>query len=224
MKKVKRVRIKFKNVFLSLLGIGSIIFTIYLLLNKEINNIYISGNNILEEQEILELIDFDKYLKYYEINSNKIEKRLKTSLLINKANVKKSFFALEIDILEYKPLWIQENDNSIMLSSGETVNLDKKLLGIPSMTNEIENEYKNKFIEKLCLVDSDVFNKISEITYTPSDIDKERFLLYMNDKNYVYINISRMEYLNKYDELLPELDNKKGILYLDSGNHFEIKK
>ena len=39
-----------------------------------------------------------------------------------------------------------------------------------------------------------------------------------------YANIVINEYLNKYDELLPELDNKKGILYLDSGNHFEIKK
>ena len=56
-----------------------------------------------------------------------------------------------------------------------------------------------------------------------SSIDKERFLLHMNDKNDVYINLSRMEYLNKYDDLSKELSNKKGILYLDSGNHFEIR-
>ena len=29
--------------------------------------------------------------------------------------------------------------------------------------------------------------------------------------------------INKYNDIYPTLDNKKGILYLDSGNHFEIK-
>ncbi len=224
MKKVKRVKIKFKNVFISLILIFSLIVIFYILLNKKINNIYIMGNEILKEQEILELIDFKDYLKYYQINPKKMEKRLKTSLFIESVNVDKSLFSLNIKIEEYKALWYQEYDNSIMLSSGESVNVDRKLLGIPSLVNEINLEYKQKFIDEISKIEDEVFRKISEISYDPSDIDQERFLLYMNDKNYVYINLSRMDYLNKYDDLLPELGDKKGILYLDSGNHFEIKK
>jgi len=224
MKKVKRVRIKFKNVITLLLIIIIGIFNIYIILNKKINNIYISGNNILKEQDVLELIGFNDYMKYREIDSKKIEKRLKSSLIVEEVKVKKNLFSLSILLTEYRPMWYQEHDNKLMLSSGEAINLSNKVLGIPVLFKEIDENYKLKFIKELCKIDDDVFKKISEISYEPSDIDQERFLLYMNDKNYVYINLSRMSYLNKYDDLLPKLENKKGILYLDSGNHFEIKQ
>lgn len=223
MKKVKRIKIKFKNVFIFLIVILGIGLIGYFLLNKKINNIYIIGNEIIEEQDILELIDFNEYLKYYQISPKKIENRLKTNLIIEEANVKKSLFSIKINIKEEKILWYQEDSSSVMLSSGKMVTLDKKVLGIPSLINQIDSVYIKEFIDELSKIDDDVFCKISEISYAPSELDKERFLLYMNDTNYVYVNISRMNYLNKYDELLPKLENKKGILYLDSGNHFEIK-
>ena len=46
----------------------------------------------------------------------------------------------------------------------------------------------------------------------------------MNDGNQVYITINRLNLLNKYIDIVKKLDNKNGILYLDSGNYFEIKK
>ena len=223
MKKVKRVKIKFKNVFVFILMIIVSVVLGYCILNKKVNNIYISGNIILSEQEILELINFDDYLKYYQINPRKIENRLKTSLVVESVDVKKSLNSINISLKEYKALCYQEHDNSVMLSSGESINLDNKILGIPSLINDIDDDYKTKFIKSLCKIDDSIFRKISEISYEPSEIDKERFLFYMNDKNYIYINILRMELINKYDEMLPKFENKKGILYLDSGNHFEVK-
>ena len=44
----------------------------------------------------------------------------------------------------------------------------------------------------------------------------------MDDGNSVYITITKFERLNYYNEVLPQLDGKKGYLYLDSGNHFKI--
>jgi len=44
----------------------------------------------------------------------------------------------------------------------------------------------------------------------------------MNDGNYVYLTLYSFSLANKYDEILPTLEDKKGILYLDSGNYFEI--
>ena len=111
-----------------------------------------------------------------------------------------------------------------MLSSGETIYLENKILGLPSLMNEIDENCCKDFVTQLNKVKKDILHKISEIFYVPTEVDKERFLLHMNDQNDVYINILRMENLNKYNDLLPELDGHKGILYLDSGNHFEIKK
>jgi len=44
----------------------------------------------------------------------------------------------------------------------------------------------------------------------------------MDDGNSVYMTITKFERLNYYNDVLPQLDGRKGILYLDSGNHFQI--
>ena len=59
--------------------------------------------------------------------------------------------------------------------------------------------------------------------YVPNEVDKERFILYMVDSNYVYITLSKIEKINKYNSIVKELEGKKGIIYLDSGDYVEIK-
>ena len=71
-------------------------------------------------------------------------------------------------------------------------------------------------------VSSAVLSQISDIEYLPNDYDKDRFLLYMDDGNMVYITLTKFKMINHYNEVLSQLDNHKGILYLDSGNHFKI--
>ena len=151
MKKVKRVKIKFKvkNIFILLLIIGTISLFSYILLSKRINNIYVIGNNYLSEQDVLEIIDYDNYLKYYQINTINLEKRLKTSLLIKDVSVSKTLFSLTIKIEEHRILWQQEYDGNLMLSSGETIYLDEKVLGIPNLMNVIDEEYKMDFVKEL---------------------------------------------------------------------------
>ena len=63
--------------------------------------------------------------------------------------------------------------------------------------------------------------KISEIKYDPN-IDSERFLLTMNDGNYVYVNLKRFKSVNNYLTIISNFKDKKGIIYLDSGSHFKL--
>ena len=182
------------------------------------------NNNYLKESDILSLAGLDNYPKVYQVSTSKIRKRLLASPFIKDAKVSCNLFSITINISEYQILWYQEFDNSVMLSSKENVLVSKNMLGLPVLTNQLSEQILSPLVDKYVLIKNDVINKISEITYDPNNLDNERFLLYMNDGNYVYINISRFEYLNTYNELLPKLEGKKGILYLDSGNHFEIKK
>ena len=46
----------------------------------------------------------------------------------------------------------------------------------------------------------------------------------MNDTNYVYISLDKIDKLNEYNKIKNDLEGKKCILYLDSGNYFEIRK
>ena len=73
-------------------------------------------------------------------------------------------------------------------------------------------------------VDVNILSKISDIEYVPNEIDKERFLLYMDDGNVVYLTLTKFDMINNYDEVLGQVENHKGILYLDNGNYFQIKE
>ena len=43
----------------------------------------------------------------------------------------------------------------------------------------------------------------------------------MNDGNSVYINIYKLNNLKYYQKIYASLNNKKGILHLDSGSYLE---
>ena len=99
----------------------------------------------------------------------------------------------------------------------------KKKLKSNTLINYVPDTKYNTFINKYILLDDKVKQKISEIKYDPNTIDEDRFFLYMNDGNYVYITLTKMELLNKYNEAITKVEGKKGTLYLDSGNYFEIR-
>ena len=71
-------------------------------------------------------------------------------------------------------------------------------------------------------LDYDTIKRISEIKYDPNEVDEERFLLTMSDGNYVYLTLEKFEVINNYVDIIKTFNNKKGILYLDSGEYFKI--
>ena len=89
--------------------------------------------------------------------------------------------------------------------------------------NYVPDTKYDMLINGIKKIDKDILGKVSEITYTPNEFDKDRFLLYMDDDNSVYLTLTKFRMLNYYNKVLTQLDGKKGVLYLDSGNHFQIK-
>ena len=83
---------------------------------------------------------------------------------------------------------------------------------------------KNILIKNMGKIDKSVLAKISDIEYKPNEYDKDRFLLYMDDGNMVYLTLTKFNMINYYNDVLEQLEDRKGILYLDNGNHFQIKE
>ena len=77
MKKRKKIKkIKFKS-FLILITILLIIgLLIYYYTTLHITNIFVKGNNLLSEQEIIEEAELIDYPKIYEVNENNIRNKL----------------------------------------------------------------------------------------------------------------------------------------------------
>ena len=86
------------------------------------------------------------------------------------------------------------------------------------------DDIKDRFSEKFALINNDIMLKISEIEYSPNDVDKERFTLYMNDGNMVYITLGKITKVNKYNSIYSKMEGKKGIIYLDAGDYVEVKE
>lgn len=191
----------------------------------KIKNIYIKGNTTLKDYEIIELAGIQDYPNMFSISSRKIEQKLKMNKLISSVKVKKNLFGkIVIIIKEEKMLVKNELDNTIYLANLEKITDDNKVIGIPTLINDVPSDILNKFLEKLKKIDSSVLSKISEISYKPNEYDKDLFLFLMNDGNYVYITTTKLSNIDKYENVLIQLEGKKGIIYLDSGDYVEVKE
>jgi cell division protein FtsQ len=147
---------------------------------------------------------------------------MKLDLIEDVKVYKKWGYILKLDIKEKKILYYVRSNNMYKASDGKDYSLEAT--GVPTLINYVPEDIEEKFIKNLSKVDSNIINMISEIEYSKSNFDNDRFLLYMNDGNEVYITTSKLNVLNKYVTIVTKLDGKKGILYLDNGNYFEIKE
>jgi len=213
-----------KRKFLKLLIIIiTLVLLVLYLYNLRVKNIYVKGNTLLSDYEIIELSGLNNYPRMFSKTSINIENKIKISPYIKSVNVKKDLFGkVVIEIEEFDILLKDSTDNKIYLSNLKKIAIDDKLYGIPSLINYVDRDILNNFLKKLNTIDKSVLSKISEIEYTLNEYDKDLFLFYMNDGNYVYITTTRLLNINSYSSVLENLEGKKGILYLDSGNHFEI--
>lgn len=218
-KKMKKGFIKFCLIILILFGISTLV---YYGIGPNIKNIYVLDNNYLSDQEIIDLAGLNTYPNFYTASSSSIKKKLKSNTLIKDVKIKKRLFnKIYIYVDEYEVLFYNQNTSKYVLENKKEVLLDG--IVVPTLINYVPDTKYNTFINKYILLDDKVKQKISEIKYDPNTIDEDRFFLYMNDGNYVYITLTKIELLNKYNEAITKVEGKKGTLYLDSGNYFEIR-
>lgn len=220
-KKEKKRRIKFRNVFLVMFISAFIAFLSYLLLQVPVKSIVIRGNNRMTDQEIIDIAGLRNYPSTLQTPSLSIQKKLEQDDFILKAKVEKRKFFTQvvITVTENRPLFFYQPENKVVLQDGTKTEGNFK---IPTVLNQIPEEVYARFLKNMVEVPEDVLRKISEIRYYPSDVDKELFLMSMNDGNYVYATLPRFDKVNHYLEYVEGFNNKKGILHLDSGDYLEI--
>ncbi len=226
-KLVKKKKLRVFRLFLGLLILAFFALLIYLLLHTKIKNIIIKNTNYLNDDYIIELANIKDYPSFFLTRSSLIEEKLEKSPYIKKAIIKKKFYnVLEIDIEENTPLFSYEVDHTIVFENKKSIKEDEEvtLFRIPRLMNYVPDTKYDMLIKGLKKIDKDILGKVSEITYTPNEFDKDRFLLYMDDDNSVYLTLTKFRMLNYYNKVLTQLDGRKGVLYLDSGNHFQIKE
>lgn len=224
-KLVKKKKLKLLPCFIVLLLFGGLSFLVYFFLNLPIKNLIVKNTVYLNDDYVLELAGVKDYPSFWLLSTNEIEKKLETSPYILEADVERNFFhVLVISVTENKPLFINNTNHTVVFADKEEVKIDEEidLFRVPRLINYVpDNKYKT-FVKGMANIKKDILGKISDIEYQPNDYDKDRFLLYMDDGNMVYLTLTKFDMINYYNDVLSQLENKKGILYLDNGNHFQI--
>lgn len=225
-KLVKKRKIKFVNLLLVILILGVFALLIYTLLNSKTKNIVIIGTDHLNDDEIIEKAGIKDYPSFFLTKTSKMKKELEKDPFIEKVTIKRKFYhVLELTIKENKPLFINVTNQTVVLENKKEVKLnDNDTYRVPRVMNYVPDTKYASLIEHIRKIDTNILGKISEITYVPNDYDKDRFLLYMDDDNTVYLTLTKFKMINYYNKVLTQLDGRKGILYLDSGNHFQIRE
>ncbi len=222
-KRKKKKKINFKKVIIFLIILSFLCITAYYLLNTKTKNIIIKGNNYYNDETIIETAGIENYPKFLLLNSRSVKNKLKKLDLIEDVKInKKQNFVLEIEVTEKKILYLKRSTNEYILSDGKSISLDN-ISGYPVLINYVEDNIEKKFIKSFTKIDTNIINKISEIEYNKTDFDNERFIFYMNDGNKVYINIPKLDVMNKYESIVTKFNGKRGVLNLDSGNYLEVK-
>ena len=222
-RKVKKKRkLKVRKLFTVIFIFTLILLGLAFLTDVKINNIIVKGNNLYSDWEIIKMAKLDDYPSSLKTLSRNSEKNLEKDNYINEVNVERpSLTKVVINVKENLPLFYYlPVDKTILTDKSET----KDNFPVPTVINYIPDKVYSKFLKAISSVDYDIIKRISEIKYDPNEVDEGRFFLTMNDGNRVYLTLNKFTKIDNYLDIIKEFDNKKGILYLDSGEYFEVKE
>lgn len=225
-RKITKRKLRFGRIFLTFLGLILLGVVGKKIVSFPITAIYISGNTILSDQEIIELAHLEQYPAYFGILKRETEDTLETNIYIKNAKVKKKKWKeIYIEIEENTPLFYDASRGKTILKDGQEI---EEVFLVPTLLNYVPDTLYSLLKEKMLLLERDIYTRISEIKYSPNEVDDKRFYLTMVDGNQVYVTLKRFEKINSYVEIMKEIlvkyENKKGILYLDEGEYFELRE
>lgn len=219
--KKKKRRLRVGRLILLLLIIGAISFSCYKFIDVPIRSIEVTGNEILSDSEIIKAASLDKDPSFFSVISMLVKNKLKENPYIKDAKVSKGFLSVKIKVKEKKVLYIKKDTGEkVMIDS---VSKDEKEVCAPFLTNEVPVKKQSRFIRAMNKLNKSIICQMSEIKYDPNDIDSDRYYVYMNDGNSVYLTVNKFNKLNKYNTILENIGKQNGTLYLDYGDYFEVK-
>lgn len=220
-KRKKKRKLKLVRVLFFIIILGIILYGVSLILDLKVSNVIVKGNTLYSDWDIIKMAGLDDYPSTFENPSSVIERRLEDDDYIKSAHVSKRWFTqVVIEVDENLPLFYYlPKEKTILENKGEV----SDNFPVPTVINYVPDKIYSKLVKSISNINYDIIKRISEIRYDPNEVDAERFFLVMNDGNNVYLTLEGFEKIDNYLDIIKEFDNKKGTLYLDSGEYFEVR-
>ena len=221
--KKKKKNIRFRTVLFFILFGYLVIMAGYYVYKLPVKNIYIVGNKLVSDQDIIDAANLKNYPSIHKYSRSKIAKNVKQLDLINDVKVKKNLLGkVTIIVEEARPIFYYRTNEKVYLSNGKSIIDNQTYYGIPIVINYVPNKILNDLIKRFSSLDESIISEISEIEYDPDEkegtiLDENRFIFRMNDTNSVYIDTINLAKLNNYQKIVAALDSDvHGYIYLNS--------
>lgn len=196
---------------------------------SKVGTISVTGNHGVTDQKVINASQMKSGFSLWETLWN--DEDFTSSVLEEIPQVKaaeldhKGWNDIVIEIAEHKIVAYSHDGNTYfpILENGKIVNESRtvSLGNMPLFKSFPEGKPLNLLIEQYQLLNPSVQNSISEIEYTPSEIDDYLITIYMNDGNHVIATLpSFAEKMNYYPDMVQKLGNQKGVINLEVGGFF----
>ncbi|NEU29461.1 FtsQ-type POTRA domain-containing protein [bacterium LRH843] len=196
---------------------------------SNVKTIIVTGNQFVDDSEIIELSQMNDNTSMWNIDKQGIINKILNHSEIKNVSFRRKFpSTVEFIVQEYTRIGylFREDRYYPILETGQYLKeLPRQQYpsDAPLLIDFKEGDALSELSAELRSIPSYLIERISEITFAPTDNDPLRIILYMTDGIEVHTSINDFgEKLAPYPSIVRELDpNKKGILHMRMSPYFE---
>ncbi len=194
---------------------------------SNVKRIVITGNSFVMEEEVIERSEVTDQTNIWAIDSKEIVKGILEHPVIESVDVNRKLpSTIEINISEHDLVgYLKEGDEiHSVLGTGITLSGHiESLAEAPLMIGFTEESYLESMTAELEKLPKSILNLISEIYWKPTEENKNKIVLYMNDGYVVHGTIRNFSNkMQVYPSIVSQLDpDSKGIIHIGVGAYFE---
>lgn len=193
-----------------------------------VRTIHVTGNISMNEEEVIKQSKLTDSTNIWTINKTKIKENMKENAIVKSVEVDRKLpWTVKIQIEEYARVGYIKDEGFFypILGNGKTLTTQQKTLhgDAPLLINFTDDAYLQKMTKELELLPEDIFNLISEVHWKPTDKNKNKIILYMND-GFIVEGTTRgfADKMQVYPSIVSQIEaGSKGIIHIGVGAYFE---
>lgn len=195
---------------------------------SHIKAINVNENDVLSDEEIIKKSGLEINTNIWMYKKAKTIKILEGNPMIESASISRSLpSTVEINIKEQEIIGFLKEKTAYhpVLKNGMIIREEKiPYKGEAPILKEFKNDdYLYHMASELNELPNDLFNLISQVSWTPTDKNKYNIELYMNDGFIVHSSMKDFaKKMKSYPSIVSQLEkDDKGIIHMGVGTYFE---
>lgn len=198
---------------------------------SDISEIDVNGNEMIPKEQIVEYSQLEEGTNIWRVYPKEVAKNIANHPLINDVNVERKLpQTIQIEVSEQRVIgYVKDKKQFAPITEDGSIVANNPLTApknAPLFYNFNDEEYLTRLAEEIKETPDYILKLISEIHWKPTEKNKYKIVLYMNDGYIVHASIRDFaSKINSYPSIIAQLDTKeKAIIHMDVGVYVETLK